>query len=244
MQRSRLLARVAVPAAVLAGALVLAGPASAHVEVESATPQALAADAVIAFDAEGESSTAGIKEIRVVLPEGLQPGDVSLAEGPAGWTLSPIADGYAVAGPAPAPGADAKYSIKVRQLPDAPELAFKSLVGYTDGRIDRWIELPQGAPNPAHPAPVLKLTAAAPGAVPLAASPTAAGAQPSAAPSTAASTAVSTAAVASPAAPPAAAPAEQSDGSSGTRTALAVVAAVLLVAAAAFWTWRRRADRG
>ncbi|MEV4614655.1 DUF1775 domain-containing protein [Kitasatospora sp. NPDC049258] len=249
MPRSRLLARAAVPAAALVGALALAGPAFAHVEVESSTPQALAADAVIAFDAEGESSSAGIKEVRVVLPEGLQPGDVSLVKGPEGWTLSPIADGYAVAGPALAPGADAQYSIKVRQLPDAPELAFKSLVGYTDGQIDRWIELPQGAAKPAHPAPVLKLTAAAPGAKPLTPSPTAAASEPAAAQPSAGTPGATASpdATASPTAGtgrPAAAPAEQADGSSGVRTALAVAAAVLLVAAGGFWVWRRRSTQG
>ncbi|MEU9131190.1 DUF1775 domain-containing protein [Kitasatospora sp. NPDC048540] len=250
MNRSRLLARAALPTAVLLGSLALAGPASAHVEVESPTPQALAVGAVVAFSAEGESTSAGIKEVRVVLPSGLMPGDVSLADGPSGWTLSPTEDGYTVAGPALAPGADAEYKIKVRQLPDAPELAFKSLVTYTDGQVDRWIELPQGGAQPAHPAPVLKLTAAAPGAV---AQPGAPAPGPSTPAATPAATTPSPAGAGATASGPAPAPVQASptaeaqsgkQGSAGVTTLVIGVVAVVLVAAAGWYVRRRGAARG
>ncbi|MFB7666757.1 DUF1775 domain-containing protein [Kitasatospora sp. NPDC056138] len=245
---SRLLARVATPVAALAGVLALAGPALAHVEVESDGAQALAVGAVVSFNAEGESDTAGISQIRVALPTGIAPGDVTLADGPQGWTLTPAADGYTVAGPALAPSKAADYKIKVRQLPDARELVFKSLVTYSDGHVDRWIELPQSGVTPEHPAPVLKLAAAAAGATPLPPDPTASGsasATPSAPAS--ASPSVSAAASASVSAPASAsasasAATKTSDSSSSSGSAPVIITVVVVLAAAVVGTvwWRRR----
>ncbi|WP_431677579.1 DUF1775 domain-containing protein [Kitasatospora sp. KL5] len=239
MNRSRLLARAAVPLAAAASVLALAAPALAHVEVESATARALATDAVVAFDAEGESTTAGIKQVRVVLPEGIAPSDVALVEAPKGWTFTPSADGFQVAGAALAPGKSAAYKVKVRQLPDARSVAFKTLVGYSDGRVDRWIELPQGTAKPDHPAPVLKLAAAAPGAKPLPASPSA-------------SATVSAAATDAPPPSPAPSPASSSaspgatapvasDRGSGSGTATILVVVLLAAAIVGVVLWRRRA---
>ncbi|GAA0473938.1 DUF1775 domain-containing protein [Streptomyces olivaceiscleroticus] len=63
-------------------------------------------------------------------------------------------------------GGDAEYSIGVRQLPDAEELAFKTLQTYNDGRVDRWIELsaPSDDGHHGNEAPALELKAAAPSA--------------------------------------------------------------------------------
>ncbi|MCU7825779.1 YcnI family protein [Kitasatospora sp. DSM 101779] len=238
MNRSRLLARAAVPLAAAAGVLALAGPALAHVEVESATAQALATDAVVAFDAEGESSSAGIKQVKVVLPTGIAPSDVSLVEAPKGWTFTPSEDGYQVAGNALAPGKNAAYKIKVRQLPNEKSVVFKTLVTYSDGHVDRWIELPQGGAEPANPAPVLKLAAASPGAKPL---PASSSATPSAAPTTASAVpSAAPSAAPSSASPEATAPAA-SDGGSGSGTATVVVVAVLAAAIVGVVLWRRRA---
>ncbi|WP_427919103.1 DUF1775 domain-containing protein [Streptomyces sp. cg40] len=160
---TRILARrltIATATAVTA-VLLTAGPVAAHVEVESEKAQALAENVGISFDAESESSTAGITEIRVVLPEGIDPAGVTYGEGPKGWKFTAAADGYTVKGPAVKAGVNAEYSVVVKQLPDAKELAFKTLQSYSDGRTDRWIELDDSGENPA---PVLKLKAAAPGA--------------------------------------------------------------------------------
>src|SRR6478609_7658459 len=186
--RRRLRHRSAAPLLALGLVLGAAGTAAAHVEVESPTAQALAVDAEVAFSAEGESSTAGISDVKVVLPAGLAPADVTLVGAPTGWTPTPTGDGYAVAGPALAPGAAAEWTVKVRQLPDAASLVFKTLVDYSDGHTDRWIEIPQGDTKPQHPAPTLLLSPAAPGATPLAA---AAGASTSASPSAPASASAS-----------------------------------------------------
>ncbi|MEU1180960.1 DUF1775 domain-containing protein [Streptomyces sp. NPDC005820] len=169
----------------LTAALALAGPAFAHAEVEADTAQALAENVTLSFVSEAESAEAGFTEMRVVLPEGIAPGDVTLVDGPKGWKFKATSDGYTLGGPKLAVGTDAEYRIKVRQLPDAEEIAFKTVETYSDGEISRWIELPGGGAEPEQPAPVLKLKAAAPGATPVNPGPTTTGtATPSATGST------------------------------------------------------------
>ena len=152
-----------VAAATLTASLALTTAAFAHVEVEADKPQALAEDVTLTFTSEAESDSAGFTSVRVVLPKGLAPADVSLAEGPKGWKLKPTADGYEVSGPKLATGTDAVHKVTVEQLPDAKELAFKAVETYSDGDVSRWIELPTGGPEPEQPAPLLKLKPAAPG---------------------------------------------------------------------------------
>ncbi|MEU8001464.1 DUF1775 domain-containing protein [Catellatospora sp. NPDC049111] len=158
--------------------LGLASPAAAHVEVTLTPAQAGASGVTMTVNAEAESDSAGVKEVRVVLPEGIAPTQVAWKSGPAGWALTPTSDGFSVAGKAVPVGRDAKFSVTVAQLPtNATTLSFKVLMTYSDGRIDRWI----GATGDANPAPVVKVKAAAtPSAAP-SASPS-----PSAAPSSAA----------------------------------------------------------
>ncbi|MFC4495182.1 DUF1775 domain-containing protein [Streptomyces ovatisporus] len=171
--RLTLASRVGVPT-VAAMALVIAatGAAAAHVEVESEGARALAKNVTVSFDAESESDSAGITKLEVVLPEGIDAKDVTYKEGPDGWKLKPSDEGYTVEGPKVGVGQNASYSISVRQLPDAEELAFKTLQSYDDGRVDRWIEVPQeGKAEPETPAPVLKLAPAESGASPESAAP-------------------------------------------------------------------------
>jgi len=161
----------AVAAGVVLGAVALAGQAFAHVEVSAKPAQALAVDSVISFSAEAESGSAGISSVRVVLPQGIAPADVTLVSAPSGWKFATTADGFTVSGTALKVHTDAAYKIKVKQLPDTRSLAFKTLVTYSNGDVDRWIEIPSASnPTPDHPAPVLKLAAAAPGASPTQAS--------------------------------------------------------------------------
>lgn len=161
----------------------MAAPAAAHAEVEADRPQALAENVTLSFVSEAESDSAGFNKLRIVLPEGIAPGDVTLDEAPKGWKLTATNDGYTVDGPALRAGADAEHKIKVRQLPDTKELVFKTVETYGDGKISRWIELPTSGKEPEEPAPVLKLKAAAAGAKPVSPSPT-----PSATPSAAETT--------------------------------------------------------
>ncbi|MFF3090949.1 DUF1775 domain-containing protein [Streptomyces nojiriensis] len=150
------------------GALVVlgvaAGPAAAHAEVTASDPRALAENVTLSFTSEAESDSAGIAELRVVLPTGIAPDAVTLKDAPKEWKLTATPDGYAIGGPALATGTDAEYSITVRQLPDEKSLAFKTLETYSDGKISRWIEVPTSGEKVDNPAPVLALKAAAPGA--------------------------------------------------------------------------------
>ncbi|MDT7842131.1 DUF1775 domain-containing protein [Streptomyces justiciae] len=231
---SRTIRRLTVAAAAAATAVLFtAVPAAAHVEVESDDAQALAENAELAFTAESESATAGITQIRVVLPEGIAPSDVTYGKGPEGWKFTATDDGYTVKGAALKVGADAEYSVVVRQLPDAKELAFKTLQTYGDGKVDRWIELDESGDDDGHghgegnPAPVLKLKAAAPGATPVSPSPSASAPPTSEEPST------------SPT-PQAADTEEKDDDDGGLSTGVWVAIAVVLVVAVALVFVRRR----
>ncbi|WP_306215278.1 DUF1775 domain-containing protein [Actinoplanes sp. RD1] len=146
------------------GVLALAGPAAAHVEVEADKDTAGATDVTLTFHGEAENSGAGIAGERVVLPEGIAPGDVTLVKAPSGWTFTPTADGFTVGGKALKVGADAEWSVKVTKLPDGEtRLSFKTLETYGDGEVSRWIEIQEpGKDEPDNPAPLVTLKPGAP----------------------------------------------------------------------------------
>ena len=163
--------------AVVAGALVtlgvLAGPAFAHVTVEATPGSPGATDATLKIMAAGESGTGGTSKLDVVADPAIPADQVTLTSGPTGWTLAPGTDGgFTLAGPVLAKGVDAQIALKVKQLPNVPQVTFKVVQTYSDGQIVRWIELPgPDGKEPDNPAPVVKLTAGAASAV----SPTPAG---------------------------------------------------------------------
>ncbi|MFG2335366.1 DUF1775 domain-containing protein [Streptomyces yangpuensis] len=229
------------------GALVLlglsAGPAAAHAGVTASDPRALAENVTLSFTSEAESDSAGIAELRVVLPKGIAPDAVTLKDAPEGWKLTATPDGYSIGGTALATGTDAEYSITVRQLPDEKSLVFKTLETYGDGKVSRWIEVPKGGEKVDNPAPVLELKAAAPGAEPIVPSPSPTP-TPSATPNTVPPEQPSAAdPTALAAASNAEAPAAKETGR-GTGTVLGVVAAVLVAAAVgAFWWLHRGQSR-
>ncbi|MDI2128415.1 DUF1775 domain-containing protein [Yinghuangia seranimata] len=246
-------ARRVVVAGIAAGAFALAAatPAFAHNEVSASDTHALATDVTLTFGAEAESKTAGITQLQVVLPQGITPSDVTFVEGPDGWKFTPGADGYTLAGPALATGADAEYKVKVRQLPDTTTLVFKTLQTYSDGRIDRWIDPPatgdDHSDSAGKPAPALKLQKAAPGAVPIPPSPAAAPSSAAPAASAPATSAAPSApvAAATPAATPSAAAAptasdKKDDDSSALPIVLGVIGGVVVLGGAGAWWWRRR----
>ena len=213
---------------VLAGA----GPVSAHMEASAPGAQAGTGPVTVAFNAAAESTTAGIAGVKTQLPEGILPEQVSLASGPTGWALAPTPDGYEVGGPALAPGQDLDIGITIERLPlDVTELPFKTLLRYSDGREDAWIELPTEAdPEPENPAPTITVAPAPPGAATTAPSSPA----PTSSPSSSAPT-VETQEEA----------ADSSTTGDSTSTGL-IVAIVILVAAAlagGLWFWRSRASR-
>jgi len=224
-----------------AGALVVLGAqsAAAHVEVKADKAQALALDVELTVFAESESASAGIKEVRVVLPAGIAPGDVSFAGGPKGWALAATSDGFAVKG-APLPvGEDAEVSVVVKQLPDAKELVFKTLQTYGDGKIDRWIELEEPGKSEeeehshsGNPAPVLKLRPAALSQQPLP--------SPSASASAPASGAPVSPAAPTPSASPVSSASEKDDGGVSGGTWAAIGAGVVVLAGVGYFVVRRR----
>ncbi|MFI7601881.1 DUF1775 domain-containing protein [Actinoplanes sp. NPDC049681] len=141
------------------GVLALAGTAAAHVEVSADKKQAGASDVTLTFAGEAESTTAGIKSERVVLPEGIAPEAVTLVKAPAGWTFTRTDDGFTVGGKALKVGTDAEWKVKVAKLPDGEtRLSFKTLETYGDGKISRWIEIQEeGEEEPENPAPLITL---------------------------------------------------------------------------------------
>ncbi|MEU0679894.1 DUF1775 domain-containing protein [Streptomyces albogriseolus] len=224
-------------AVALTATLALAAPAAAHAEVEADRPQALAENVTLSFVSEAESASAGFSELRVVLPQGIAPSEVTLEEAPKGWKLKATSDGYTVAGPALKAGVDAEHKIKVRQLPDAQEIAFKTVETYSDGEVSRWIELPSGGEKPAQPAPLLKLEAAAPGAKPASPSPSESPSDSAAPSPTPSATEPGVAAAGSDTDTKAA---EEDDSSSTGLIIGGIVVALLALGGGAWWLLKRR----
>ena len=143
--------------------LIGSGPAAAHVEVSAeGSAQAGTGPVTLQFHAESESSSAGITGVRTRLPEGIAPEDVTLADGPEGWDLTPTPDGFELSGPELPAGEDAEYSLTVELLPTNPtELAFPTIQVYSDGTEDAWIEpITDDVPDPEKPAPVVTVAPA------------------------------------------------------------------------------------
>lgn len=223
-------------AAAFAVAVATAGPAAAHAEVEAEGARALDQNVELTFSAESESASAGITKLEVILPEGLVPADITYKEGPDGWKFAPTDRGYTVSGAKLAVGEDVEYAVTVRQLPDAKSLVFKTLQSYSDGKVDRWIELEEESAGDGHghghPAPRLDLKAAAPGAEVV--SPT-----PSEEPTTASPTPEPSA---ESSAPSAEAAADSTDDDGGSLAVPLGIGAVVLLAlgGGAWWLRSRR----
>ncbi|AZQ33016.1 DUF1775 domain-containing protein [Streptomyces cyaneochromogenes] len=226
----------ALTAFAFAAAVAFPGPAAAHAEVEAEGARALDQNVALTFTAESESATAGISKLEVILPEGVTPADITYKEGPKGWKLVPTERGYTVSGSKLAVGEDAEYVVTVRQLPDTRTLVFKTLQTYSDGQVDRWIELDEESAGDGHghghPAPQLELKAAAPGAK--AVSPT-----PTEEPTTAAP---STSAPSTPSAQASQVAADTTDGDDdGMPVALPIgIGAAVVVLGAGVWWFRSR----
>jgi hypothetical protein len=158
-------------AGLVSGVLVLWGvmalPASALVQVEAVPGTPGATDAVLNISGAAESSTAGITKLDIVADPAIPADQVTLVSGPAGWKVTPgTQNGFAIEGPALAKGEDAKVSVRVKALPNAPQVVFKVLQSYSDGDVERWIELPDASgKEPDKPAPIVKLTAGAQSAI-------------------------------------------------------------------------------
>lgn len=176
----RLTGRAATVAALAGGAVLLAAvPAFAHVTVQpNSAPKG--SYSTVAFKVPNEEDSASTVKLEVNLPADHPIASVSIQPVP-GWTAqitkskltTPLKtdDGTVTeavtkitwSGGKIAPGQFQQFPVSFGPLPDdADALSFKALQTYSNGDIVRWIDLAQaGQPEPDHPAPTLKLTAAA-----------------------------------------------------------------------------------
>ncbi len=176
-------ARRVLVAGALATGLVLAGAgaASAHVTVHPGSYPKGAEDGTITFRVPNEEDHADTTKVDVYFPTA-QPIPSVLVSPVAGWNAkvknvklkTPITtdDGDITdavseitwTGGKIAPGQYQDFTVAFGQLPGTGTgLTFKALQTYSDGDVVRWIDLQQpGQDEPEHPAPTLKLTAAAP----------------------------------------------------------------------------------
>ena len=134
----------------LLAALTFAGVAYAHSEVKIEPAVAGSVNAVMTVNAAAESNSAGVASVRVVLPAGHRPDLRRPPQRADRLDTQPDPDGYSVGGP-PLPVGGAVHAVTIARLPDDTRLVFKTLVTYTDGSVDRWIEEPTTAnPRPAN----------------------------------------------------------------------------------------------
>ncbi len=169
----------AVPIAVMASILALAVPASAHVDVDSDHPYAGAQNVTLTFGIPNELAPAATVGIRILMPtdhpligvtttaqhgfrSAMRTAHLARAvSGPDGPVSDVVSEVDFSAGRITGTRQFA-FTIFVRQLPtDAAVLTFNTLQKYDSGQTVAWIETAvDGAPEPEHPAPVLKLMAA------------------------------------------------------------------------------------
>jgi periplasmic copper chaperone A len=155
---------------------------------------------VISFQVPTQSETASTVGLKVQLPPD-QPLAVADVAPKAGWThtvtttklATPIQTDDGPVSEAPSviewkaasggikPGEFDQFSISAGPLPKAESMTFKVIQTYSDGKQVAWVEESTGGAEPEHPAPVLKLAAAAPPEAAPSAGPTVTAA-PSAAP--------------------------------------------------------------
>jgi uncharacterized protein YcnI len=176
----RLGRRVATAGAVCAVALfTFVGVAAAHVTVNPRTAQQ-GGFTKVSFRVPNERDTASTTQLEVDFPINHPIAFVSTRAVP-GWTSTvqkeplehPITTGdgqitetvskITWTGGSIAPGTFEEFDVSMGPLPtDTDQLIFKALQTYDNGEVVRWIDTaPPGAPEPEHPAPVLKLTPAA-----------------------------------------------------------------------------------
>lgn len=181
----RPLVRSGLVVTVLAALLALgAGVASAHVTVSSSDASA-GGFGKVTFRVPTESDTASTVKVRIQLPTDTPFASVSV-QPVAGWTVTttkkpvnpPLTDDDgnkiteavsvvefdAPAGGGIAPGQFQEFSLSLGAFPKSGQVVFNVLQDYSDGTEAAWID-PQvaGQPEPAHPAPVLKLTGSSSG---------------------------------------------------------------------------------
>jgi uncharacterized protein len=153
-----------------------AGPAGAHITVRPASLPQGTGDAVLTFRVPNESATAEVVGLRVQFPT-RHPIIVVSPEAGSGWqvtvhsaqlpsttddgTFSSTTAEVDWSGSAIPVGQFAEFNVLAQGIPSGTDsLVFKAVQLYGDGSTVSWIRVPDRAePNPAHPAPSIRLTA-------------------------------------------------------------------------------------
>ncbi|MFF8726471.1 YcnI family protein [Streptomyces sp. NPDC015171] len=180
--RTTLLRAGTVAALAAAGVVIAGGAAFAHVTVHPESYAKGATDGVLTFRVPNEEDTAATTKVQVFLPTD-HPVLGVLVHPQDGWTakvttaalktpvktddgtITEAASEITFTGGRIGAGQYEDFDVAFGQLPeDGGRLVFKTLQTYSDGKVVRWIEEPAGGEEPENPAPVLKLTAAAPAA--------------------------------------------------------------------------------
>jgi uncharacterized protein YcnI len=167
------------------GAIVLAATsASAHVTVDPGTAPKGAGDQVLTFRVPNEMDNANTNQVKIQLPQDHPIAAVDVLAMP-GWTTkvetvhlaTPIKTDDGTVTDVPSvitwsggqikPGEYGEFRVLAMGLPnDTDSLTFKTVQGYDNNQEVSWIDATvAGQAMPAHPAPVLTLTAAAAGDV-------------------------------------------------------------------------------
>ncbi|GFH38709.1 YcnI family copper-binding membrane protein [Streptomyces pacificus] len=175
--------RLAVAAgAAASSALLLCGPAFAHVSVQPEGEAAKGGFATVNFKVPNERDNASTVKLEITLPAD-HPLSSALPQPVPGWeaevtrakldkplsvhgrqvTEAASKITWTSTGGKIGPGQFQQFPVSLGQLPeDTDELVFKALQTYDNKEVVRWIEEPQdGAAEPDFPAPVLTLAAAA-----------------------------------------------------------------------------------
>ena len=171
--------RVTAVSALAALALTtLMGTAWAHVTANPGTAQQ-GGYTKVSFRVPNERDTASTTQLEIDFPTDHPIASVETRPIP-GWTataqktkldkpiktddgeISEVVSKITWAGGKIVPGSFEEFDVSMGPLPtDADELVFKALQTYDNGEVVRWIDTaPEGAPEPEHPAPVVKLTPA------------------------------------------------------------------------------------
>ncbi|HEY5024652.1 MAG TPA: YcnI family protein [Acidimicrobiales bacterium] len=174
-----MLTKVAVVLTAALATVVLWGAAAeAHVTVSpSSLPQGTG-DAILTFRVPNESIVASVTGLRVQFPLA-HPIVVVSPEAGSGWTVkvqtthlskplttddgtfTSIVSEIDWSGGSIPIGQFGEFNVLAQGIPSGTdELIFKAIQEYSDGTTVSWIQIPdRAAPNPAHPAPTLTLTA-------------------------------------------------------------------------------------
>jgi len=156
-----------------------AGSAGAHITISPASLPQGTGDAVLTFRVPNESATAEVVGLRVQFPT-RHPIIVVSPEAGSGWqvtvhstqlprpvitddgTFSSTTSEVDWSGSAIPVGQFAEFNVLAQGIPSGTDsLVFKAIQLYGDGSTVSWIQVPDRAePNPAHPAPSVRLTAA------------------------------------------------------------------------------------